>query len=273
MASHVLCVLLIVSQVVDGNEQYRKSGIIDRISSGMKFATDFLGSESVALKVAEFVVRAFQTAQKPHTSNRRWPQGDSQSEETSQPSHGESGSYTQDKEPDYDVNEAQSPLTPIRHLVRLFGLQPNQISAVAVNALVFVAQMISTFLTGPKRPSNPFRSEDPTMWILNKNSRKLQDLLTAAKNASLPETIDDIIQGQGTDEETSCIRLLVCKVTPFIYRMQKTVFGNEDEKMNGGFSKEVRGSAAMYRHLPTAEEINARNDICEQQHKDCNLNE
>lgn len=93
--------------------------------------------------MAEFVVKAFQTANKPHTSNRRWPQNDLNSEETTHSSHGESETHTQDKQPDYDVNESQGPLTPIRHLVRLFGLQPNQISAVAVNALVFVAQLVS----------------------------------------------------------------------------------------------------------------------------------
>lgn len=95
----------------------------------------------MALKVAEFVVRAFQTANNPSTSNKRWPQNDLHNEESS--SYSESESYTHDKGPDYDVNETQSPLTPLRQIVRLFGLQPNQISAVAVNALVFVAQMVS----------------------------------------------------------------------------------------------------------------------------------
>lgn len=132
---------------------------------------------------------------------------------------------------------------------------------------------ISTFLAGPRRSSKPYRSDDPTTWILNKNSRKLQDLIEAAKNESLPDAIDELIQEQGTEEETSCIRLLVCKVTPFIYRMQKTVFGNEEYPKDERFSKDLHGSAIMYRHLPTAEEINARNDICEQQHRDCNLNE
>ncbi|KAF9794591.1 hypothetical protein SFRURICE_018654 [Spodoptera frugiperda] len=271
MAPRVLCVLLITFQVMCASEQYRNDGLMDRLSSGMKFAQNLLGSESVALKVAEFVVRAFQTANKPPTSTRRWPQNDVHSEETS---YSESESYSQDKGPDYDVNETQSPLTPLRQIVRLFGLQPNQISAVAVNALVFVAQMISTFLSGPRRPSKPYRSDDPVAWILNKNSRNLQDLIAAAKNESLPGTIDELIQEQGSDEETSCIRLLVCKVTPFITRMQKTVFGTgEEERDKARFAKELRGSAIMYRHLPTAEEINARNDICERQHKDCNLNE
>uniref|UniRef100_A0A2A4J6G1 Proctolin peptide n=1 Tax=Heliothis virescens TaxID=7102 RepID=A0A2A4J6G1_HELVI len=271
MAPRVLCVLLITFQVVCASEPYRNDGLMDRLSSGMKFAQNLLGSESVALKVAEFVVRAFQTANKPATSNRRWPQNDLHSEESSASS--ESESYTHDKGPDYDVNETQSPLTPLRQIVRLFGLQPNQISAVAVNALVFVAQMISTFLSGPRRPSKPYRSEDPTTWILDKNSRSLQDLIAAAKNESLPDTIDELIQDQGTEEEISCIRLLVCKVTPFIAKMQKTVFGNEERLNDEKFAKELRGSAVMYRHLPTVEEINARNDICEQQHKVCNLNE
>lgn len=141
-----------------------------------------------------------------------------------------------------------------------------------VHNVYYLLFQISTFLAGPKHPPNPYRSEDPTTWILTKNSRRLQDILATAKNSTLPDAIDELIKEQGTEEETSCIRLLVCKVTPFIYRMQKTVFGNEEEK-DARFSKELRGSALMYRHLPTAEEITARNDICEQQHKDCNLNE
>lgn len=96
----------------------------------------------MALKVAEFVVKAFQTVNKPATSNRRWPLNDLHNEDSS--SYSESESYSPNEGPDYDVNETQSPLTPLRQIVRLFGLQPSQISAVAVNALVFVAQMVST---------------------------------------------------------------------------------------------------------------------------------
>lgn len=270
MASHVLCVLLITLQTVYSDQIHRNEGIMDKISTGMKFATDYLGSESVAMKVAEFVVRAFQTGNnKAQTLNRKWPQNSVDNEESS---HGESESFKQNKVPNYDINETQSPLTPLRHLVRLFGLQTNQISAVAVNALVFLAQLISSFIAGPKRKSEHYRSEDPMLWILNKNSKRLQDLITTAKNSSLPGAIDELIQEQGTEEEISCIRLLVCKITPFISRMQKTVFDNE-EATSETFSKEFHGSKALYRHLPTAEEINSRSDICEQQYRYCNLNE
>lgn len=77
-----------------------------------------------------------------------------------------------------------------------------------------------------------------------------------------------MIKKQGSEEETSCIRLLVCKITPFINKMQKAVFGKEEFGSEG-----LRGSAIMYRHLPSADEINERHAICEKSHRDCNLNE
>lgn len=100
---------------------------------------NFTGSESVALKVAEFVVRAFQTANRPRqTPTRRHPQtpDDAYVDESSQ------SEEIHENKPNADDYEVPSPMTPLKHLVRLFGLQPNQISAVAVNALVFVAQMV-----------------------------------------------------------------------------------------------------------------------------------
>ncbi|XP_026330856.1 uncharacterized protein LOC113238262 isoform X1 [Hyposmocoma kahamanoa] len=229
----------------------------------MQFAKDFLGSESIARTVAEFVVRAFQNANAaPSKPIRHRPVNNAYTDYTS-------NEETFDKRPNNDVNDGYLPMTPLRHLVKLFGLQPNQISAVAVNALVFVAQMISTFLTGPKRPGRLRHSEDSTSWILNKNSRALQDLLKTAKNESLPDTLDDLITQQGSEEETSCIRLLVCKIIPFVTRMQRTVFGNETLDSNG----DIRGSASFYRHLPSSDEINDRSEVCERKHKDCNLND
>lgn len=51
--------------------------------------------------------------------------------------------FAEENRPNYQVNEAPNPMAPLKYLVKLLGLQPNQISAVAVNALVFVAQMVS----------------------------------------------------------------------------------------------------------------------------------
>ncbi|XP_072949248.1 uncharacterized protein [Epargyreus clarus] len=262
MALRVLCVLLLL-QIVTGNENHKNEGFMDHISTGMKFAQNFLGSESVAIKVADFVVRAFQTVNNPSDVKKRPPQ--SYVDDYS----GSKEQLFEKKRPDYNLHEVPTG-SPWRYLVRLLGLQPNQISAVAVNALVFVAQMITTFLAGPRRPSKPFRSDDPMDWILSKKSKNLQELIPAAKNESLPDLIEELIEQHENKEETSCIRLLVCKISPFVSKMQKAVFGKENET---DFNEKVRGAAIMYRHLPSKEEINGRSDVCEQRYKDCDLNE
>lgn len=81
--------------------------------------------------MAEFVVKAFQP--KLPAPFRRKPSNegyiDLENEET---------------RPNDNLDEAVNPLSPFRHLVSLFGLQPSQISAVAVNALLFVAQMVKS---------------------------------------------------------------------------------------------------------------------------------
>ncbi|KAL4711167.1 hypothetical protein ACJJTC_009538 [Scirpophaga incertulas] len=258
-----LVLVLMILQLAAGNEHFRKpDNFMDHLSNGMKFATDFLGSDSVALKVAEFVVKAFRPANRPGSTK---PQYD-ELNDTSQ----DDESFAEENRPNYSVNDAPNPMSPLKYLVRLFGLQPSQISAVAVNALVFVAQMITTFLVGNKRRKNHHRSEDPADWILNKRSQKLQQFLSRAKNASLSEDIEDIVRDQGDEEETDCIRLLVCKITPFVRKMQDSVFNAVDlDPVPGGY----RGAEVMYKHLPSAEEITTQSDVCERKHRDCDLNE
>ncbi|XP_026752453.1 uncharacterized protein LOC113512739 [Galleria mellonella] len=264
MATHVFLFFLAI-QMATGSENYRSDGFLDKLSNGMKIANDLLGPESLALKVADFVVKAFQTGNRPPPAYRR---------PTLNNINEDSYEDVQENKPNYYVNEAPNPVNPLRYLVKLMGLQTNQISAVAVNALVFVAQMISTFFTGPKRSHGQYRSEDPTNWILNKNSGRLQELINTAKNESILYDIDELIKQQGSDEETSCIRLLVCKITPYVHKMQNAVFGeNNSSNADNGNLRDLRGSAVMYRHLPTADEVKATSDICERRHKDCDLNE
>ncbi|XP_041981443.1 uncharacterized protein LOC121734872 [Aricia agestis] len=249
-----LLIWLLLFKMVCAKENYASNGILHHINTGMNIAKDFLGSESVALKVADFVVRAFQ----PTKQHQR-------------PSHFEESTENDKKfseENEFNVKQSSS-LSPWRHIVRLLGLQPNQISAVAVNALIFVAQMITTFLSGPRQPGKNFRAEDPFKFVLNKNSERLQQLLATAKNESLPDLINQIVEEQESQEETSCIKLLVCKLTPFIEKMQRTVF-NDDSREEYG---KIRGAEILYRHLPTSDEINLSSDICENKYRDCNLHE
>ncbi|CAH2090324.1 unnamed protein product [Euphydryas editha] len=250
----LIVIFILMFQFAVGNEQHRSDSILHHLNSGIKFAKDFLGSESVALKVADFVVRAFQ----PTSSVNKGPKPESSNEFSSD-------NYSEENN-NYNIHEVPNSMSPLRHLVRLLGLQPKHISAVAVNALIFVAQMITTFLAGPRRQNKSHRSEDFTQWILNKNSRKLQDLLATAKNDSLPNMIEDLILEHESEEETSCIRLFICKITPFVNKMQEAVFGDNNDGPDF-----TQRTSFMYRHLPTNDEFNSKSEICEQKYKDCKL--
>lgn len=82
--------------------------------------------------MADFVVRAFQPLPVKRQPTGSYLDGSA-----------DSGEGSEENGPNHDVHEVPSPLSPLRHLVRLLGLQPRQISAVAVNALIFVAQMVN----------------------------------------------------------------------------------------------------------------------------------
>lgn len=123
---------------------------------------------------------------------------------------------------------------------------------------------ITTFLSGPKRDS-PKRSNDLTSFILQKESKTLQDLIAAAKNETLPDSLEDLVKEP--QEDVSCIKLLFCKITPFVSKMQQSVFGKEVP------TGVLRGSAVFYRHLPSQDEIENKSDICEKRYKECDLKE
>lgn len=99
----------------------------------------------------------------------------------------------------------------------------------------------------------------PIDWIMNNN--KLLELIDYAKDESLPEHIIDNIKDHSLDEETDCIQLLICKVKPFIWGMQKTI-------VDGIASKTKFG---LFNNLPTVQEMAEHGDSCEKKHPYCPL--
>ncbi|KAK4887020.1 hypothetical protein RN001_003291 [Aquatica leii] len=149
--------------------------------------------------------------------------------------------------------------------LRLIGLDTKKISAIAVNAIIFVAQLISTTLSRPipsqLTQARKLKNGTPYDWILN--NAHIVDLLSTAKNNDLPKNIVEYIKDRGLDEETDCIQLLMCKTTPLIWGMQKTVNSSIDEI--------PKGKAALFANLPSIEEFTDYSDACESKHPYCTI--
>ncbi|KAF5302165.1 hypothetical protein FQR65_LT08588 [Abscondita terminalis] len=149
--------------------------------------------------------------------------------------------------------------------LRLLGLDTKKISAIAVNAIIFVAQLISSSLSRPVpsqlTAARKLNHGTPYDWIIN-NSH-VSDILGTAKHSDLPSNIVEYIKDRGLDEETDCLQLLICKSTPLIWGMQKTV--------NSSIDDIPKGKAALFANLPSIQEFADYGDLCENKHPYCTI--
>ncbi|KAL3267398.1 hypothetical protein HHI36_011527 [Cryptolaemus montrouzieri] len=149
--------------------------------------------------------------------------------------------------------------------LRMLGFDAKRIGAIAINSIVFVAHLISKSLAR----SRPFlRSEveklpsgSPFEWVRDKPEVKSQ--LSYMTNPVLPNDIIEYIKERSLDENTDCIQLLICKSSPFIWGMQRSLSGENST---------VSGVQALFQFLPTVDEFLKNGDKCEKQHPYCFLN-
>ena len=89
------------------------------------------------------------------------------------------------------------------------------------------------------------------------------DAISKAQDETLPQHIIDNLTVK-TGNETACVQLLVCKMTPLIWGVQKTV-KNQEVVSARGFTNTLDMS------LPPINEFNAFGDACEGQFPACPL--
>lgn len=94
-------------------------------------------------------------------------------------------------------------------------------------------------------------------WMMN-NSH-VTSLIGKIKDRELPEHIINHIKEQSLDEESDCVQLLVCKITPFLWGMQESL----DQKEIG------KGVNSFYANLPSLEEVTLYGDACDGKHPFC----
>ncbi|XP_021928943.1 uncharacterized protein LOC110834270 isoform X2 [Zootermopsis nevadensis] len=161
---------------------------------------------------------------------------------------------------------------------RLLGLDSTKLGAIALNAIIFIAQLISNSLIQKSSQTASGRSSyneelegSPVSWILDNPTVQLRDLLNRAQDQELADEVIRIIQERYTDEETGCIQVLVCKSSPFVRGMQKAVralLNNEEDTK--GWSR-LTPIQRMYSDLPTMQEVIENGDQCEDRFPVCQI--
>lgn len=117
-------------------------------------------------------------------------------------------------------------------------------------------------------------------WILDTQSPVLHGLLATVRDRRLPGRMIAAIGAMETRPgEAACIQLLLCKCSPFLWGMQRSIGERIDERANpdepidnGGdvmADKSPNRMDGFFRHLPAMEEFRRNGVECEQRYGEC----
>ncbi|XP_016971640.1 uncharacterized protein LOC108039221 [Drosophila rhopaloa] len=301
---------LLLSLLLYLGGQEASSGVIDNFGDGLKMAGQMFGINTAA-DVANLVAKAFagnpmtnvpnlmgyvqKTFKAPQQNNDEEEQKEDQSEEQSEPENAQ-------EEPPVENSTRRPP--PISfdsgqlftNMLRMVGFDTRKIGALALNALIMIAQAIGSSLMqvtrgggGPSLEASEslFEPSDhrprslsmgsPIDWFLQRSDRYSKRLIKDIMDRDLPEYIVDMIEAKEKPEEgkqAGCLKLLMCKGKPIIWGMQeslkKRLAGEpeEHEEDDSYFNKRI-----FFKYLPSLEDFRVHSDGCESKyHEECPRN-
>ncbi|XP_037928949.1 uncharacterized protein LOC119663417 [Teleopsis dalmanni] len=258
---------------------------------------------NTAADVANLVAKAFST-----TTNRKKPdlmslfqpsqQQDTSAEEDNQQSE-------QNEPPPSKVDIGFDTANLLTGVLRMIGFDASKLGAIAINTLILVAQAIgSTILSATRPPQRlatvkqhgedlnsqtgmgpdaiyeqnehqprKLRDGSPVDWFLENPNEKMKQLLTEITDKNLSDKVITMIEEKETEPgQAGCIKMLMCKTSPIIWGMQKSV----NERLNKNSTNEVNtkdrdaqqdfNAKALFKDLPSLSEFRAHSDICEKRY-------
>ncbi|XP_055608205.1 uncharacterized protein LOC129755637 [Uranotaenia lowii] len=174
---------------------------------------------------------------------------------------------------------------------RLIGLDGGKLGALVMNALIFVAHVIATNFgtfkkaqldqpaasSKPDEPSSILHSESPLDWLLNNPPKQFRSLLNSVKDGNLTDYLEQDLAElrEAPDDQSGCIKLLMCKIKPFIQKMQQVVLdrvnANRDEEQAEQLEPEEPPSVAeiIYKSVPSLQDFKTNSARCEKQFRHC----
>ncbi|XP_039963642.1 uncharacterized protein LOC120776752 [Bactrocera tryoni] len=222
-----------------------------------------------------------------------------------------------------EKNTAFSTSRFVTGVLRMIGFDATKLGALAINALILFAQTIGSAFTSPPRSINPYASHAPSSRTPNGNEEDddVPDALRdseqeahqpRALRAGTPidwylenpdegmrRTLDDALDTRLTDRITEmieyvekrdggqggCMKLLMCKSSPIIWGMQRSVServtGKASNTTDEGASekekakpKKLFSTDVFFAHFPTMEEFSKHGAVCDERFgKECNLDD
>ncbi|XP_058460009.1 uncharacterized protein LOC131435812 [Malaya genurostris] len=191
-------------------------------------------------------------------------------------------------QPDTAVPMQQQASSMMSLMWKILGMDGNKLGALVMNALIFVAHVIATNLGTFRKPtfnqiskedppkqetSSILQSESPLDWVLNNRSKQFRSMLDPIREVNITDFLEADLENlkQTASEDTDCIKLLLCKIKPFIWKMQDVVRNRlETGRDNSEPTNPPENIAQIiYKSVPKLNEFESNGARCEAQFKHC----
>ncbi|XP_017005507.2 uncharacterized protein [Drosophila takahashii] len=306
---------LLLSLLLYWGGQEVSSGVMDNFNDGLKMAGQMFGINTAA-DVANLVAKAFAGQSMTNVPNlisyvQKSFQGPQDYHEEEQPEEDQSEQQSEtenaQEEPPAENSTRRPPPPPITfdsgqiftNMLRMVGFDTRKLGALALNALIMVAQAIGSTLVqatrGGKGPSidaseSLFEPSDhrprslsmgsPIDWFMQRSDRHSKRLIRDIMDRDLPEYIVDMIESKEKPEEgrnAGCLKLLMCKGKPIIWGMQeslkKRLAGEPGEPEEAEESDSYFNKRIFFKYLPSLKDFRVHSASCEAKyHEDCPKN-
>ncbi|XP_071521859.1 uncharacterized protein [Panulirus ornatus] len=158
--------------------------------------------------------------------------------------------------------------------LRMLGINPSQVGLMVLNVLIFLAELITSSLVGEKGtndlPETRTGATSMLEWVLGGNPLKVEALLQEAQDPGLPRTIIEKLV-RATGDDTACLQLLVCKVSPLVWGLQRTVKNSAQARAMDPDVPQKGILQTMYDSLPELDDFVVFSESCERQFPACPL--
>ncbi|XP_053686812.1 uncharacterized protein LOC128736361 [Sabethes cyaneus] len=191
--------------------------------------------------------------------------------------------------PDVSAPMQQQAANMMGLMWKMLGMDGSKLGALVMNALIFVAHVIATNLGSFRKPatgqiskedvpklddSTILKTESPLDWLLHNPSKQFRAMLEPIQEGNITDYLEMDLQNleQAAPEDVGCIKLLVCKIRPFIWKMQEVV-RQRLAGSTGSTSESERDSESIvqtiFNSVPNMEEFQANEASCETKFKHC----
>jgi len=150
-------------------------------------------------------------------------------------------------------------------VMRMLGVDSDKLGVMALNALIYLAEWVTSSLLGEKNSVDSRSGAAVLDWLMDDNISQLSQVVHGAQQTSQHNRmIESIIERTGND--TACVQLLICKMSPVVWGAQNAV--------KQSFSaRSLDGSVldSFYEFLPSMGDFVRFSESCESQFPACPL--